>query len=66
MSLRDPRATPASHVHASAMFILVVRRIGNQKARRWDILRWCSKIPIFWKIFKFNLPLKKDIFSEKV
>jgi hypothetical protein len=42
MSLRDPRATPASHVRASAMFILVVRHIDNLKARRWGVLRWCN------------------------
>jgi hypothetical protein len=41
MPLRDPKATPASHVRASAMFILVVRRIENKKARRGGILRWC-------------------------
>jgi hypothetical protein len=40
MAFRDPWATPASHVRASVMFILVFRRIGNQKARRWVGLRW--------------------------
>jgi hypothetical protein len=47
MFLRDPRATPASHVLAFTMFILVVRRIENQKARRWDILRWCNNYTNF-------------------
>jgi len=45
----DSRAIPASHVRASAMFILVVRRIENKKARRWGILQLCNNHTNFLK-----------------